>query len=86
MLDYIFTEKYETEMQNIKTKISAKTYNDLESFFINTNLDKKQRANLLKIMSNVFSDGELNGTHNSLNSTIDKVDNKKEARPKSWEF
>lgn len=71
MLDFIFEEKYKTAMEDLKGKISERTYNDLESFFINTNLDYKQRENLIKIISRISdeSNSKAKGT-----------------RPKSWEF
>ena len=74
-------------MEKLKNKISEKNYNDLELFLINANLDKKQRTNLLQIVSEIFYDGESRGTHNSLNSSQKITESKKkEARPRSWEY
>jgi uncharacterized tellurite resistance protein B-like protein len=89
MLDYIFAENYEIDMENLKSKISAKTYNDLESFFINTNLDSKQRVKLIKIISKVFTDGEASGIHNNLNTkevTGDSKPKSNDRGPRSWEY
>lgn len=86
MSDLIFVEKYETDMKNLKKKISAKNYNDLESFFINTNLDFKQRTGLTKIISNIFSDGEFSGHHANINkNNIVGGGSSPQVGYKSWE-
>lgn len=54
-------------MEQLQDKLSEKTYNELELFLINTNLDSSQKDKLIKIISKIFSDGEFSGHHKSCN-------------------
>lgn len=85
MLDFIFTEKYETSMENLRNKISEKTYNDLELFFINTNLDHKQRTELVEMISTIFLEG---GASDNTKSNVRGKASPKigERGPRSWEY
>ena len=56
MLDFIFEEKYQTVMENLKGKISEKTYGGLELFLVNTNLDYKQKDTLMQLISKILSE------------------------------
>ncbi len=77
MRNLIFEENYEAEMKRLKRKISEKNYNDLDLFFCNTNLDSKQKNDLLKIISKIFADGEFIGHHSSCNSASSIVSSEK---------
>jgi hypothetical protein len=56
MVDHIFEEKYELSMEELKGKISNENYEKLFLFFANTNLDNKQRAELIGIIENIRVD------------------------------
>lgn len=53
MENYIFVEKYEVSMEELKGKISDKNHNKLSLFFANTNIDHKQRGELIKIIEDI---------------------------------
>jgi hypothetical protein len=53
MAYHIFAEKYENSMEELKGRISQENYEKLVLFFANTNLDNRQRIELIEIIEKI---------------------------------